>query len=51
MYEFGADSSTMHGTWEEGNITEGKWVFKVNARRPGRTCVIARCPWVWRSLS
>lgn len=31
MYQFGADSSTMHGTWEEGTITEGKWIFKVSA--------------------
>lgn len=30
MYQFGADNSTMHGTWVEGTITEGKWVFKVN---------------------
>lgn len=29
MYQFGADDSTMHGTWVDGTITEGKWVFKV----------------------
>ncbi|CAM9343228.1 unnamed protein product, partial [Hapterophycus canaliculatus] len=30
MYQFGADDSTMHGTWVEGTITEGTWVFKVD---------------------
>lgn len=30
MYQFGADDSTMHGTWVDGTITEGTWVFKVN---------------------
>lgn len=29
MYQFGADDSTMHGTWANGTITEGTWVFKV----------------------
>lgn len=29
MYQFGADDSTMHGTWVDGTITEGTWTFKV----------------------
>ena len=29
MYQFGADESTLHGTWVDGTITEGKLVFKV----------------------
>lgn len=29
MYQFGADESTIHGTWVTGTLTEGKWVFKV----------------------
>lgn len=32
MYQFGADDSTMHGTWVDGTITEGTWVFKVGPK-------------------
>lgn len=32
VYQFGADDSTMHGTWVDGTITEGKWVFKVKLK-------------------
>jgi hypothetical protein len=27
-YEFGADSSYITGTWENGQVTTGKWVMK-----------------------
>lgn len=36
MYQFGADDSTMHGTWVDGTITKGTWVFKVNYVVTGR---------------
>ena len=28
MYQFGADESTLRGSWENGNITSGKWVLQ-----------------------
>ncbi|CAN0093163.1 unnamed protein product, partial [Scytosiphon promiscuus] len=36
MYQFGADDSTMHGTWVDGTIAEGTWVFKDGTVYTGR---------------
>ncbi len=41
MYQFGADDSTMHGTWVDGTITEGTWVFKV--RSEPEFCLLTAC--------
>ena len=34
-YEFGADSSMFVGTWENGQMTTGKWVWKEAAEYQG----------------